>query len=78
MIERFYQPVRNTEDGKKGHIYFDGQNIDHIKLKSLRESIGYVPQEPTLVIGTIKENLLFGNKDASDLELKQALEKANA
>jgi ABC-type multidrug transport system fused ATPase/permease subunit len=44
----------------------------------LRESIGYVPQEPTLIIGTIRENMLFGNKDATDLELEQALKKANA
>jgi len=47
-------------------------------LKSLRESIGYVPQEPTLIIGTIRENLLFGNKDASDDQIKKALIKANA
>ena len=44
----------------------------------MREAIGYVPQEPTLIIGTIRENLLFGNKDASDEELVKALEKANA
>jgi ABC-type multidrug transport system fused ATPase/permease subunit len=44
----------------------------------LRESIGYVPQEPTMIIGTIKENLLFGNKDASDKEIYEALRKANA
>lgn len=56
----------------------DGLNIKKIKLKDLRESIGYVPQEPTLIIGTIRENLLFGNKDASDLELESALVKANA
>jgi ABC-type multidrug transport system fused ATPase/permease subunit len=44
----------------------------------LRESIGYVPQEPTMIIGTIKENLLFGNKDATDKEIYEALRKANA
>ena len=44
----------------------------------MRESIGYVPQEPTMIIGTIKENLLFGNKDATDKEIIEALRKANA
>jgi ABC-type multidrug transport system fused ATPase/permease subunit len=37
-----------------------------------------VPQEPTLIIGTIRENLQFGNKDASDEEINVALYKANA
>lgn len=68
MIERFYQPVKNI-DGTMGSITFDGLDIQKILLKDLRESIGYVPQEPTLIIGTIRENLLFGNKDATDEEL---------
>ena len=59
MIERFYDPV-------DGNITFDGFDIKKILLKSLRESIGYVPQEPTLIIGTIRDNLLFGNRDAND------------
>jgi len=47
-------------------------------LKALRETIGYVSQEPHLIIGTIKENLLLGNKDATDKEIEEALHKANA
>jgi len=43
MIERFYEPLRNQEDKTIGQIMFDGKNINNIKLKSLRESIGYVP-----------------------------------
>ena len=35
----------------------------------MRESIGYVPQEPTMIIGTIRENLMFGNKDATEHDL---------
>jgi len=66
MLERFYSPVENKVDGSMGEIQFDGRDIRTIKLKDLRESIGYVPQEPTLIIGTIRENLLFGNKDAND------------
>ena len=71
MIERFYSPL-------EGDIFFDDINIKDIKLKTLRESIGYVSQEPVLILGTIKDNLLFGNKDASPEELDEAIEKANA
>jgi len=78
MIERFYDPAKNEIDNLPGTISFDGQDIKTIKLAALRESIGYVPQEPTLIIGTIRENLLFGNRDASDVEIERALYKANA
>lgn len=63
MILRFYDPIEY--DNKKGTISFDGLDIQKIKISKLRENIGYVPQEPTLITGSIKENLLFGNKDAS-------------
>jgi ABC-type multidrug transport system fused ATPase/permease subunit len=66
MIERFYEP-------KTGEILFDKTNIKDINLKALRESIGYVSQEPVLILGTIKDNLLFGNKDASQEELNFAI-----
>ena len=71
MIERFYEP-------SQGQIYLDDVNIKDIKLKTLRESIGYVSQEPVLILGTIKDNLLFGDIDASDADIEYALEQANA
>jgi len=71
MIERFYTP-------KEGEIYFDDVNLKDIKLKTLREAIGYVSQEPVLIIGTIKENLMYGNKDATEEDLEEAIKKANA
>lgn len=71
MIERLYEP-------NQGEIYLDNLNIKDIKLKTLRESIGYVSQEPVLILGTIKDNLLFGNRDASDSDIHDALKKANA
>jgi ABC-type multidrug transport system fused ATPase/permease subunit len=77
MIERFYDPVKNP-DLSLGSVLFDGEDIKSISLKKLRESIGYVPQEPTLIIGTIRENMLFGNKDATDKQIEEALVKANA
>ena len=49
-----------------------------VNLKSLRETIGYVSQEPVLILGTIRENLMFGNKDATEADIKRALEMASA
>lgn len=53
-------------------------NIKDVKLKKLRESIGYVSQEPVLIMGSIKDNILLGNRDASDKEIVAALKQANA
>ena len=66
MLERYYQPT-------SGDIYLDSVNIKDIRLKKLRESIGYVSQEPVLIMGSIKDNLLLGNRDASDQEIVAAL-----
>ena len=71
MIERYYQPAA-------GEIYLDNMNIKDIKLKKLRESIGYVSQEPVLIMGSIKDNILLGNRDATDKEIIAALRQANA
>jgi len=71
MIERFYDP-------DQGNIYFDNTCIKDYNLKALRESIGYVQQEPALILGTIRDNLLYGDKDASETDIYQALERANA
>jgi ABC-type multidrug transport system fused ATPase/permease subunit len=71
MVERFYDPVG-------GDIYIDDRNIKDVSLKALRENIGYVSQEPVLVIGTVRENLSYGNVDASDEDIEAALKKANA
>lgn len=62
----------------EGAVLFDDVNLKSIDLKSLRESIGYVAQEPVLIYGSIKENLLYGNSDATDKEIEEALELANA
>jgi len=71
MIERFYDP-------KNGDISFDDKPLVDFNLSRLRASIGYVSQEPTLILGTIKENLLFAKKNATDEDIKNALKKANA
>ena len=71
MLERFYDP-------KSGDIFIDDLNINEIKLSTLRESIGYVSQEPVLIMGTIRQNLAFGWCDASEEDMREALRKANA
>lgn len=71
MIERFY-------DAEGGSVIIDGEDIKDLNLKSLRSQIGYVGQEPVLFNTTIKENLLFGKEDATDEEIIEALESANA
>lgn len=65
-------------DALGGDIYFDEINLKSIDLKSLRESIGCVSQEPVLIYGSIKENLLYGNSDATDKDIEEALNLANA
>ena len=71
LLNRYY-------DVKAGEISFDQTKLADVNLKSLRESIGYVSQEPVLILGTIRENMLFGNKDATEQEIKNALEMASA
>jgi len=70
LIPRFYE----LDDGD---ILIDGISIKDIKLKSLRKNIGLVQQDVFLFTGTIKENILYGNLDATDEEVIEAAKKAN-
>jgi ABC-type multidrug transport system fused ATPase/permease subunit len=72
LIERFYDPRAG------GRIDFDGKDIKDLELKCLRENIGYVSQEPIMIMGTIRDNLLYGNKDATEQDCIEALMQANA
>lgn len=65
-------------DTSVGQILIDGIPIEQYDIGSLREQIGYVMQEPVLFNTTIKENILFGKLNASDAEVRQAAEMANA
>ncbi len=62
----------------KGTIKFDGIDNKEIDLEHLRSHIAIVPQEVILFAGSIRENILFGNPDASDEEIIEAAKKANA
>jgi ATP-binding cassette subfamily B protein len=71
LLPRFY-------DVRKGAVTIDGIDIRDISKKELRESIGFVPQKGVLFSGTIASNLRFGKHDASDEEIKEAAEIAQA
>ena len=71
LIPRFY-------DVRGGKIKVDGADIRDIPLEELREMIGYVPQKTTLFTGTIKDNILFGEREATDEEMVQAARIAQA
>ncbi len=61
-----------------GQVLVDGVDVRELDKHALRQSIGIVPQKAVLFHGTIRENLLWGREDATDEELWQALETAQA
>lgn len=71
LIPRFY-------DVTKGSIKIDGIDIRDVKIKSLREQIGVVPQETMLFSGTISENIRYGRLNATQDEIIEAAKAANA
>ena len=71
LIPRFY-------DVTKGNIYLDGVDIRQVRQSDLRDRIGFVPQKGTLFTGTIRSNLLYGDKAASEQVLKESAEIAQA
>ena len=71
LINRFY----DIQDGK---IRYDGINIHKIKKADLRRSLGIVLQDTNLFTGTVRENIRYGNLDATDEEVEAAAALANA
>jgi ATP-binding cassette, subfamily B, bacterial len=65
-------------DVNSGAVEIDGQNIRTVSQTSLRENIGYVPQEPILFHRTLMENIRYGRRDATDEEVIAAAKKAHA
>ena len=70
-MNRFYDP-------ESGSISYGSDNLKKLKVSQLREMIGWVGQEPVLIIGTIRENLRYGNANADEESMKEALRKASA
>ncbi|CAH2045069.1 unnamed protein product [Thlaspi arvense] len=73
LIERFYDPV-------KGVVRIDGRDIKSYHLRSLRQHIALVSQEPTLFAGTIRENIMYGGASdkIDESEIIEAAKAANA
>ena len=71
LIPRLY-------DTTAGQVLLDGKNVHDFDLNSLRRQIGVVPQKAVLFKGTIRQNLLWGNENASEEELWDALKVAQA
>jgi subfamily B ATP-binding cassette protein MsbA len=71
LVGRFYDPV-------SGRIAVDGHDLRDVTIRSLREQIAVVPQEPILFADTIHENIRYGRLDATDAEIDAAAQAANA
>ena len=71
LIPRFY-------DVREGNVLIDGRNVKEYKLDALRERIGIVPQKAVLFHGTVRDNMRWGKNDATDEEIYEALDIAQA
>lgn len=71
LIGGFYHPT-------EGSVFVNGKNTALYEKSELTSLFGVVPQKATLFAGTIRSNLLFGNESATEEELWQALEQAQA
>ena len=71
LIPRFY-------DATKGRVIVDGIPVKDYEISALREKIGVVPQKAVLFKGTIRENLLWGNENASEQDIEDALRISQA
>jgi ATP-binding cassette subfamily B multidrug efflux pump len=65
-------------DATGGSVRVDGEDVRELDPAALSEAVGYIPQRPYLFSGTVASNLRYGNPDATDEELWQALEVAQA
>ncbi|UTW47428.1 ABC transporter ATP-binding protein [Bacterioplanoides sp. SCSIO 12839] len=71
LLLRFY-------DIESGEILIDGQNIQQVSQDSLRANIGMVTQDTSLLHRSVRDNILYGNPDATDEQLAQAIQQAEA
>ncbi|OJG93912.1 ABC transporter ATP-binding protein/permease [Enterococcus thailandicus] len=71
LIPRFY-------DVSEGEVLIDGVDVRDYRLSTLRDKIGFIPQKALLFTGTIAENLRYGKEDATDEEMKEAADIAQA
>lgn len=70
LIPRFYDVI-------SGSVNIDGINVKKYDIRSLRKNIGYVQQDVFIFGGTIKENILYGKPEATDMEIIEAAKKSD-
>lgn len=69
LIPHFY-------DASVGTVFVDGMDVKATDLSALRDKIGYVQQKAVLFKGSVRDNMKWGKRDATDAEIEQALDKA--
>ena len=72
------QLIPRLYDATSGEVLVDGENVKNYTLKNLRDGVSMVLQNNTLFSGTVAENLRWGNENATDEEMKQAADSAQA
>jgi ATP-binding cassette subfamily B protein len=65
LVARFYDPTA-------GRVLIDGVPVSDLDLREFRRRLGYVPQEPFLFSGTIRDNIAYGRPDATDVQVEEA------
>lgn len=71
MVPRLYDP-------KSGVVRIDGYDLRGVTLESLRANLGTVPQDTTLFHGSVRDNIAYGKTNATDAEVREAAQRANA
>jgi ATP-binding cassette subfamily B protein/subfamily B ATP-binding cassette protein MsbA len=71
QILRFYEP-------SEGRVLIDGHDVRDLTVESLRRNIGLVPQDTLLLRDSVRENIAYGRPDATDAEIEEAAQKAEA
>lgn len=74
----FLHLIPRLYDLQRGSIQIDGQNLANCSLNSLRRQISILPQEPSLFHRSIRENILYGKREATEEELLRATKRAHA
>jgi ATP-binding cassette, subfamily B, bacterial len=71
LLARFYDP-------DAGHVRVDGHDLRSLDLPAFRAQLGYVPQEAFLFTGTLRDNIAYGRRDATDAEVEAAARAVGA
>jgi ATP-binding cassette subfamily B protein len=71
LAQRFYDPAVGT-------VSIDGVDVRHCTLQTVRDQIGWVPQDPVLFAGSVLDNVRYGDASASDERVREALSAAGA